>query len=187
MYVNEKTEPKRLVVRRPIGCASHVGRQRGASLLEGIAYLGIAAIVVMGAVSLLTGAFSSAKSNQANEEVVGLRTAVRKLYMGQTYPTANVVANLIAAKAAPGTLARDGTTLKNSWGGTVAIAGSGTGFTITYPSVPQDVCVSMLSGANGWTSVNANGGTAISTSPLTATDATTLCDETDNSIVYTSS
>ena len=105
MYVNEKTEPKRLVVRRPIGCASHVGRQRGAPLLEGIAYLGIAAIVVMGAVSLLTGAFSSAKSNQANEEVVGLRTAVRKLYMGQTYPTANVVANLIAAKAAPGTLA----------------------------------------------------------------------------------
>ena len=32
--------------------------QRGASLLEGIAYLGIAAIVILGAVSLLTGAFS---------------------------------------------------------------------------------------------------------------------------------
>src|SRR5450830_402800 len=120
------------------------GRQRGASLLEGIAYLGIAAIVVLGAISLLTGAFSSAKSNQATEEVIGLRTAVRKLYMGQTYPTANIVATLITAKATPGTLASDGsTTLKNSWGGTVAIAGSGTGFTITYPSVPKDVCVSM--------------------------------------------
>lgn len=166
---------------------SELHRQHGASLLEGIAYLGIAAIVVMGAISLLTGAFSSAKSNQANEEVIGLRTSVRKLYMGQTYPTADVVTTLITAKAAPGTLASDGTTLKNSWGGTVAIAGSGTGFTITYPSVPKDVCVSMLSGTNGWTSVNANGGTAIVTFPVTATNATTLCSANDNSIVYTSS
>lgn len=165
-----------------------LGTQRGASLLEGIAYLGIAAIVVMGAISLLTGAFSSAKSNQANEEVIGLRTAVRKLYMGQTYPTANVVSTLITAKAAPGTLAVDGTTLKNSWGGTVAIVGSGTGFTITYPSVPKDVCVSMLSGTNGWSSVNANGGaTPVENFPLTATNATGLCTANDNSIVYTSS
>lgn len=163
------------------------GREAGASLLEGIAYLGIAAIVVMGAISLLTGAFSSAKSNQANEEVIGLRTAVRKLYMGQTYPTTDVVPTLITAKAVPGTLAVDGTTLKNSWGGTVAIIGSGTGFTITYPSVPKDVCVSMLSGANGWTSVNANAGTAVSTFPVTAASASTLCSANDNSIVYTSS
>jgi type II secretory pathway pseudopilin PulG len=162
-------------------------RQRGASLLEAIAYLGIAAIVVMGAISLLTGAFSSAKSNQANEEVIGLRTAVRKLYMGQTYPTADIVSTLIAAKAVPGTLAVDGATLKNSWGGTVAIAGSGTGFTITYPSVPKDVCVSMLSGASGWTSVTANGGTAVTTFPLSAASAGTLCSATDNSVVYTSS
>ena len=166
---------------------SALHRQHGASLLEGIAYLGIAAIVVMGAISLLTGAFSSAKSNQANEEVIGLRTAVRKLYMGQTYPTTDVVSTLITAKATPGTLANDGSTLKNSWGGTVAIVGSGTGFTITYPSVPKDVCVSMLSGTNGWTSVNANAGTAVTAFPVTATNATTLCSANDNSIVYTSS
>ena len=166
---------------------SPLQRQQGASLLEGIAYLGIAAIVVMGAISLLTGAFSSAKSNQANEEVIGLRTAVRKLYMGQTYPTTAVVDTLIAAKAVPGTLAIDGGALKNSWGGTVAVAGSGTGFTITYPQVPKDVCVSMLSGANGWTSVNANGGTAVQTFPVTASQATGLCTAADNSVVYTSS
>ena len=58
--------------RRPSG-----KQQRGASLLEAIAYLGIAAVVVLGAVSLLNGAFGSAKSNQTNEEVVALRTPVR--------------------------------------------------------------------------------------------------------------
>ncbi|MBB5391333.1 MULTISPECIES: type 4 pilus major pilin [unclassified Herbaspirillum] len=172
---------------REIRSNSKVARQQGASLLEGIAYLGIAAIVVMGAISLLTGAFSSAKSNQANEEVIGLRTAVRKLYMGQTYPTTGIPGLLQTAKAAPGTLASDGTTLKNSWGGTVDIAGSGTGFQITYPSVPKDVCVSMLSGANGWTSVQTNGGTTVTTFPVTAQIATTQCSAADNSIVYTSS
>jgi len=175
---------------RLIRSDSKLRRQHGASLLEGIAYLGIAAIVVLGAISLLTGAFSSAKSNQATEEVIGLRTAVRKLYMGQTYPTTGVVATLITAKAAPGTLAQDSGagTLKNSWGGTVDIAGSGTGFTITYNAVPQDVCVSMLSGANGWTQVQANAGTAITDFPVTANAATTACSSaTSNTVVYTSS
>lgn len=166
-----------------------LARQRGASLLEGIAYLGIAAIVVLGAISLLTGAFSSAKSNQATEEVIGLRTAVRKLYMGQTYPTANIVSTLITAKATPGTLAQDAGagTLKNSWGGTVDIAGAGTGFDITYNAVPQDVCVSMLSGANGWTSVTGNGGTAITAFPITASAATGACtNATGNVVKFTS-
>ncbi|MCA1325641.1 type 4 pilus major pilin [Herbaspirillum sp. alder98] len=163
-----------------------LARQHGASLLEGIAYLGIAAIVVMGAISLLTGAFSSAKSNQANEEVIGLRTAVRKLYMGQTYPTTGIPQALQSAKAAPGTLAADGTTLKNSWGGTVAIVGANNGFTIAYPSVPQDVCVSMISGANGWVTIKVN--TAdISAFPASVEDATANCTLTSNSITYTSS
>jgi type II secretory pathway pseudopilin PulG len=162
-------------------------RQRGASLLEGIAYLGIAAIVVMGAISLLTGAFSSAKSNQANEEVIALRTAVRKLYMGQTYPTTDMASSLMTAKAAPGTLAVSGTSFKNSWGGTVTIIGSGAGFAITYPSVPKDVCVSMLSGASGWTSVQTNGGGTLETFPLTVDNATSQCSANDNSIVLTSS
>src|SRR5450830_2049931 len=89
---------------------SALHRQHGASLLGGIAYLGIAAIVVIGAISLLTGAFSSAKSNQANEEVIGLRTAVRKLYIGQVYPS-DILPGLVAANAVPGTLikASDGT------------------------------------------------------------------------------
>jgi len=164
---------------------SKVARQHGASLLEGIAYLGIAAIVVMGAISLLTGAFSSAKSNQANEEVIGLRTAVRKLYMGQTYPAGTIVSNLISAKATPGTLVVDSGTLKNSWGGSVTIAGASGSFEITYPSVPPDVCVSMVSGASGWAGIKINT-TSITSSPVSAADASANCTATSNSIVYTS-
>ncbi|MEA3119675.1 MAG: hypothetical protein QOI13_2945, partial [Paraburkholderia sp.] len=58
--------------------------QRGASLLEAIAYLGIAAIVVIGAVALLNGAFNSAGTNELAEQVNSIQTGVKKLYMGQT-------------------------------------------------------------------------------------------------------
>jgi hypothetical protein len=58
--------------------------QRGATLLEAIAYLGIAAIVVIGAIALLNGAFSSASSNQTAEQVTAIQTGIKKLYMGQT-------------------------------------------------------------------------------------------------------
>lgn len=150
--------------------------QRGASLLEGIAYLGIAAVVVLGAVSLLGGAFSSAKSNQATEEAVAMRTAVRKLYIGQSYPAESLVPTLIAANAIPSTLAKNtaDNTLKNSWGGAVTVTGTATGFEITYAAVPKDVCVNLVSGASGWVEIS-QGGKAITNFPVSVSDATTVC------------
>ena len=157
--------------------APRYSKQRGASLLEGIAYLGIAAMVILGAVSLLTGAFSSAKSNQTSEEVVALRTAVRKLYIGQPYPGASMLPSLIPAKAMPNTLVIDpvALTAKNTWGGVVSVDGdpvTGT-FKITYNLVPEDVCVNIVSGANGWASIA--GSTTITVMPPTAAQATGLC------------
>lgn len=180
----KNAEIKNLVV------INYRSRQRGASLLEGIAYLGIAAIVILGAVSLLTSAFGNAQSNRAVEEVVALRTAARKMYSGQGYPTNTMKTSMIAAKAVPGTLVVDTTagTITNSFGGSVAIAGvaGNASFTITYSSVPKDVCVNMLSGASGWTSV-AQGATSITASPLTADNATTICSAPTNDVVFTAS
>ncbi|MET3133306.1 type II secretory pathway pseudopilin PulG [Oxalobacteraceae bacterium GrIS 1.11] len=130
--------------------------QCGASLLEGIAYLGIAAIVILGAVSLLTGAFSSAQSNQAGEETTAIRTAVRKLYLGQGYGTVSLNDTLQKAHAFPGTLVPSGAAgaVKNVWGGDVVVTGIGDGtFTIAYPNVPQDVCINTLVSASGWQQV----------------------------------
>jgi hypothetical protein len=165
-------------------------RQQGASLIEGIAYLGIAAIVVLGAVSLLTGAFGSAKANQTTEEVVALRTAVRKLYMGQVAP-ADPVSDMISANVVPNTLGRSTssgvTTLVNGWGGTVAIAVANSGtFTITYPNVPKDVCMSVINGANGWVQISgASAANPTTTFPATLSAATAICTGSTNTIVFT--
>jgi hypothetical protein len=160
-----------------------LARQRGASLLEGIAYLGIAAIVVLGAVSLLSTAFSGAKANQVTEEIISLRTAVRKLYLGQAYKD-TAVEDLIAANAVPGTLGRDGSTVVNTWGGTVAIATVGGGFTITYPNLPKSICQDVVKGTNGWVSVK-QGEASVAAFPATLADATTVCSEESNTLVFT--
>ena len=169
--------------------------QRGASLLEGIAYLGIAAIVVLGAVSLLTGAFSSAQSNRVAEEVVSIRTGVKKLYMGQSsgYVAGSILPILIAAKVLPTTLTITGAgtaaTATNSWGGNVDVAGlaGGSSFSITYGTVPQDACINILSGASGWESiVVAGGGTPPPLFPVSPADAQTACGATGGTITWTS-
>lgn len=152
--------------------------QRGASLLEGIAYLGIAALVILGAVSLLTGAFSSAQSNRGMEEVSAIRTNVKKLYMGQanSYGTVDMTVALNTAGVFPSTLAYDGAAkMVNTWGGNVTVAGTGsTQFTIEYTAIPQDACITMLSGATGWVSVTGNG-TTLNAFPVTPTNAATVC------------
>lgn len=169
--------------------------ERGASLLEGIAYLGIAAIVILGAVSLLTSAFGSAQANQTAQEIVSIRTAVKRLYMGQasSYGTADITARLISARAFPTTLSPNtaGTAVSNAWNGTVTVAGtnSGSTFTITYSGVPQDVCISIVSGATGWTQIDQGGQNAITAFPATPAAASTVCNVTSsagNSISFTS-
>lgn len=167
-------------------------KQRGASLLEGIAYLGIAAIVILGAVSLLTGAFGSAQNNRATEEIVSLRTAAKKLYAGQVYPAA-MNASMIAARAVPGSLAVDTATagITHSWGGAVTLVGNNSAaantFVITYAGVPQDACVNIVSGAVGWTqiSIGGAGGTQIAAFPATADAARTGCSAATNDIAFT--
>jgi hypothetical protein len=163
-------------------------RQRGASLLEAIAYLGVAALVVLAAVSLLQNAFGSARSNQTTEEITGLRTNVRKMYAGQSYDDTAMLANLVTAKAIPGTLtvAAD-KTITNTWGGAVKVEKvDAASFKITYASVPQDVCMNVVSGATGWTKIaDGDDGNQITAFPAPAAKAAALCNLATNTVVFT--
>ena len=163
-------------------------RQRGASLLEAIAYLGVAAMVVLAAVSLLQNAFGGARSNQTLEELTGLRTNVRKMYAGQSYADDKMQANLVTAKAIPTTLRITGTdTVANTWGGATTVEKvDASSFKITYTLVPQDVCVNVVSGATGWTKIaDGTGAHPITAFPAPAADAAALCVGDTNTVVFT--
>ncbi|HEX7685805.1 MAG TPA: type 4 pilus major pilin [Trinickia sp.] len=165
-------------------------RQRGASLLEGIAYLGIAAIVVIGAIALLRTAFGSANANTMLEQLSSLQTATRKLYMTTqgNYGTGSLNGPLIAAGAVPQgmSVSASGSTVTNSWGGDVAVTGASTSFTIDYKNVPQDVCVDALTGTTtSWTSVVIGTGSSLPT-PVSPAAAQTACATGSNEITWTS-
>lgn len=173
------------------GKPTYVSRQQGASLLEGIAYLGIAAIVVLGAVSLLTSAFSGAQTNRAIEEVISIRTAVKKLYMGQSsgYGTGSLNANLITAKVLPTSLPSNSGTgaITNAWNGAVTITGANANFTIDYANVPPEVCVNMLVASSGWESVDTGASAPILAAnfPITPAAAATACGNAATNVTWT--
>ncbi|HEX7682872.1 MAG TPA: type 4 pilus major pilin [Trinickia sp.] len=165
-------------------------RQRGASLLEGIAYLGIAAIVVIGAIALLRTAFGSANANTMLEQLSSMQTAARKLYMTTqgNYGAVSLDGPIIAAGAVPQGMAVNtaNATITNAWGGTVTLTGANTTFTISYENVPKDVCVDALTGTTtGFTQVAVDAAAAVST-PVSPSDAASACKNDTNTIVWTS-
>jgi hypothetical protein len=161
--------------------------QRGASLLEAISYLGIAAVVIIGAIALLSTAFSSANTNAVSEQVSAIQSGVKKLYSGQSSNYSGLDNSVLAAAGVfPSTLAAASSgKVTNTWNGDVIVSGSGTTFTIQFTTVPQSVCVNAVSAGGGWTSISING-TDI-TLPATPADASADCSSSsDNSITWTS-
>lgn len=168
-------------------------RQRGASLLEGIAYLGIAALIILGAISLLTTAFSSAQTNSVESQVVSIRTATRKLYQAQTAgygaAAADLTAILANSNAFPPSMI-NGANVVNAWNGavTVVVDATVTQFVITYPNVPKQVCIDLYANggtANGWLGVRVGSSGAFVAAPTPAT-ANAACTGATNTVAWQS-
>ncbi len=160
--------------------------QHGASLLESIAFLGVAAIVILGAVALLLGSFSSANVNRAAQEVSSIRTGVKKLFMGQSasYGTGTLNATLVSAKVFPTTLSVDASNnVYNTWNGAVSVDGANANFTITYANVPADVCINLASMNGDWLGLQVNGSNLAL--PVTPTAAQAACNASANTLIWT--
>ncbi|MDQ7980284.1 type 4 pilus major pilin [Paraburkholderia sp. SARCC-3016] len=163
--------------------------QRGASLLEAIAYLGIAAIVVIGAVALLNGAFNSAGTNELSEQVNAIQAGVKKLYMGQAGGYTNVNNSVLSAAGVfPSTVpVASGGAATDVWGGNVTVgAGTSPGtFTIEYDNVPPAVCINAVTAGGSWSSITV--GTATETLlPIDPSTAQKDCGTSNVSITWTS-
>lgn len=163
-------------------------RQKGVSLVEAMAWIAIAGIVIAGAVSLFLSTMSGTKNQQFQKDLMGLRVGVQGLLASQgTYGAVSLNSALISAKKVPATLPVSGTTISNQWGGTVTVTGAGSTFTVTSTAMPKDSCMEAMTGAAGWLSVDANGAGA-RTPPVSATVADTDCSSASaNSLVLSSS
>jgi hypothetical protein len=163
-------------------------RVRGTSLLEAIAYLGVAATIIVGAVALLSNAFSSARANRAQEELATIGTGVKRLFMSQAgaFGTGSLNTQLASAKVFPSTLSSDGAgNVLNAWNGAVTVTGNTATFQVSYAGLPQSVCIELVSTSSQWIDVAANGGAALNP-PVTLAQAAAQCNAAEgNTVVWT--
>lgn len=153
--------------------AMNKATKRGLTLIEALLFLGIAAVVIVGAVILYNNTSNSARTNEALTQLQSYSTGVKGLYSGtSSYGTGSILPAVINGGVAPRS-AVNGTNLVNPWGDGTAIFGNGGTFHIYFQNVPQDSCVRILTAGilsqgsitNMWV---ANGGampTAVQTVP----------------------
>lgn len=158
---------------------NYAKKETGVTLIELIIGLTIIGLVIAGALSLFGSASASQQANQTTTELSALRSAMKSLfYTSGGYGTANVNNVLVTANKVPSTLTVDTSTtpntITNAFNGTINIVGATTTFTATVTNFKSDVCTSVMTSANGWTTVKA-GSSAARTVPITPVQAATDC------------
>lgn len=159
-------------------------KQAGATLLEAISFLAVSAVVIIGAVSLVTSSFSSSDVNQHTTEITSLRTSIKGFFSGQGDYTTATNANIIAAGLVPTTMKITGTTISNAFGGTVTVTGTAADFSIVSTNMKKDVCVKLVPTMNGFLGVKIGSGTEITTLPVTPAQAVTGCSGATNTVTF---
>lgn len=163
-------------------------KQAGFTLLELMAVLAIGILLVVGALALRNSANSQQSSIQMISDLSAIKESTKSLYFGQGgYGAASLNATLITANKIPTTMPiTGGTTINHALNGTLTITGATSAFTMTLTNIPTDVCVSLLSAASGFTSIQVGANAARTSFPISPTNAATDCGAAANqTIVFT--
>lgn len=159
---------------------------RGLTLIEALLFLGIAAIVIVGAVAFYNNANNATKINQAKTQIQAIASGIRSLYASQasynTVDTSLVINAGIAPKNAV-----DGNRLINPWGGGTVITGAARTFEIRFNQVPNDACVDLLSAGllNEGSIISMQVGSTTFTSDADPAAAISSCNAGNSSVRFT--
>lgn len=181
------------VADKPVSLNAGKHRQAGLTLLEAIAFLGIAGLVVGGALAMYSSASSSQSTGQTVNEFQSFKTSVKSLYTTPSgYGAASLNPVLVNAKKVPSTLnATPPSTITNVWAGSVVAQGVTSTFYVAYDNVPKDVCVGMIpaiTGSNDWLGYNvvaagsAVGAMTAITTPVAPATSATACANDKNKV-----
>ena len=163
-----------------------VRRQAGISLLELIAGLAIIAMIIIGALALVSQADTSAKSSELLKGVSAIRANV--LAASKTGQSAlgigDVTPLLIRGKFVPENWIQSPTTLQHSYGGTARIDAATDHYTLTLQKVPEEGCIRLVAEQAGssWRQVIV--GSTTVTFPTTMVAAAAACVSGDNTLVF---
>lgn len=132
----------------------HVLRQRAVTLMELIASVAVAAVLVVGALTMYSAAAANSNATQLLRDVNGLGAGIKSLFAGQPTFGGGVGLNeaVTVSKAVPANWRTSGAgiwaNITTNFGGDVSIMGqtysAGRGFSISISKIPNDVCVNLL-------------------------------------------
>ncbi len=137
-------------------------------------------VSIMGGIAF--GVYKWATATSEWNALNGLVSSVRRTYQGETYPATGIAAALITNQDIGSLRSTGGTAILNTYGQDYTIAGAGGSFTISDPGVLQADCNKILKQipSTGYLSVTVNGGTAITTFPITVAEAQGACNVATN-------
>lgn len=163
---------------------------KGITLVESLLAIAVGALVIAGAVAFYVNAQGNTRKNEAQTQVQAIASGIASAYQGTNNYSDLSNAVALNYKIFPSNMV-SGTTVNNPWKGAVTLSGTATTYSISYASVPQDACASLVSTnavgtGSGYTSITVNG-TAL-TPPVTPSAAATACSVSStsgNTIVWT--
>lgn len=171
----------------------NIRNQVGVTLIELLAALAIAAIVVSGGLSLYNMAVSSSSGTAMVKGIIAIRASTQQMFMGQgSYGVGSVNATLITANKVPADFTTATPTINTPLsGGTLTVTGATNNFTIAVTNVPDDVCTTLITNlTTGWASVKVDASAAIVAFPVTpgvATSAANCGGAAPHTITWTTS
>lgn len=177
---------KRITNNRPRG-----HKAGGFSLIELLLVLAVLVGLIVGGFVLYQQNAEGVRSDQAQKQLLGLRSGIARLYTTPTY-TGISAATIINAGQAPSNMV-NGTNLQAPWGGAVTVAaanwngGTDNAFTITFANVPRSECNTMASAVQN-SFVGVTVGTTVIKNATTQFNSGTLataCANDSNNLVYT--
>ncbi|CAD7741178.1 hypothetical protein LMG31884_47380 (plasmid) [Xanthomonas hydrangeae] len=162
--------------------------QRGLTLLEGLAWMALAGVVVAGALAMNAKGWLGNKEQKEITHISSLISGTKQLQSVNGYGASgtNLVPALISADLVPGDMTVSGTTLTNRFGGTVTVTSTGLGYTVTDPSLPASACMSLarqISQIGGLTTKIGSG--AAATGAVDTATAQAQCSGSANTVAFT--
>lgn len=127
--------------------------KKGFTLVEILLVVGFIAIASIGIYVVYQKVDAGGKANTESRNLDTIRAGVKNLYATAGNYAGLVQANVVSAQLVPESMVQPDASLRNTFGGTVTIAPSGTdalgngGFDITYPNVPTAVCIKLAPNA----------------------------------------
>lgn len=160
----------------------HKGRQAGVTLMELIASLAVMAVIVVGAIALYTSASSSERSTTIGRDLLAIQSATKTIYSGQgNYGAAGTNLNniLVTSKKVPTSIIVDSSVtppvLTHKANGTIVVAATTSSFSVTLTNIDPELCVPLMTGASGWSSVQVGSQPAQTSFPVPPATAAADC------------